>query len=67
VVHGKSSRIFTEKNRPISIIITTLAAKAYGNQSDLYDALISVATRMHEYIEKRDNGEWWVVGQCPNP
>ncbi|MBU6172344.1 MAG: nucleotidyltransferase [Planctomycetes bacterium] len=48
------------QNRPISIIITTLAAKAYANQSDLYEALVSVATRMHEYIEKRDNGEWWV-------
>lgn len=47
-------------NRPISIIITTLAAKAYANQPDLYEALVSVATRMHEYIEKRDNGEWWV-------
>jgi hypothetical protein len=48
------------QNRPISIIITTLAARAYANQSDLYDALVSVATRMHEFIEKRDNGEWWV-------
>ncbi len=48
------------QNRPISIIITTLAAKAYANQPDLYEALVSVATRMHEYIEKRDNGEWWV-------
>ncbi|MEW4453057.1 nucleotidyltransferase [Bremerella sp. JC817] len=48
------------QNRPISIIITTLAAKAYANQPDLYEALVSVATRMHEHIEKRDNGEWWV-------
>lgn len=48
------------ENRPISIIITTLAAKAYANQPDLYEALISVATRMHEYIEKRENDEWWV-------
>jgi len=47
-------------NRPVSIIITTLAAKAYQNQTDLYDALVSVATRMHEYIEKRDDGKWWV-------
>lgn len=48
------------KNRPVSIIITTLAAKAYRNQPDLYGALVSVATRMHEYIVKRPNGEWWV-------
>jgi hypothetical protein len=48
------------QNRPISIIITTLAAKAYANQPDLYEALVSVVTTMHEHIEKRDNGEWWV-------
>jgi hypothetical protein len=48
------------ENRPVSIIITSLAAKAYRNQADLYDALISVATRMHEYIEKRPDGQWWV-------
>ena len=49
------------KNRPVSIIITTLAAKSYANQEDLYEALLSVATTMHEHIEKRDNGEWWVA------
>jgi len=47
-------------NRPISIIITTLAAKAYRNQSELYQALIGVVSQMHQYIEKRENGEWWV-------
>jgi len=47
-------------NRPVSIILTTLAAKAYRNQSDLYDALSGITTGMHEYIEKRPNGEWWV-------
>lgn len=48
------------ENRPVSIIITTLAAKAYGNQADLYDALMNVIVDMPNYIEKRDNGEWWV-------
>lgn len=48
------------QNRPVSIILTTLAAKAYRNQPDLYTALISVATRMHKYIEKRPDGKWWV-------
>ncbi|MCL4205070.1 MAG: nucleotidyltransferase [Pirellulaceae bacterium] len=47
-------------NRPVSIIITTLAARAYRNQPNLYEALVSVATTMHEYIEKRDDGKWWV-------
>lgn len=53
-------------NRPISVIITTLAARAYRNQRDLHEALISVATTMHEYIEKRDNGEWWVENPVEN-
>lgn len=48
-------------NRPVSIIITTLAAKAYSNQSNLYEALVAVATRMHEHIEKRTDGKWWVA------
>jgi hypothetical protein len=47
-------------NRPVSIIITTLAARAYRNQPNLYETLVSVATTMHEYIEKRDDGKWWV-------
>lgn len=47
-------------NRPISIIITTLAALVYRNQPNLYEAMVSVATTMHDYIEKRDDGKWWV-------
>ncbi len=48
-------------NRPVSIVITTLAAKAYANQANLYEALVAVATRMHEHIEKRADGKWWVA------
>lgn len=49
--------------RPVSIIITTLAAKAYRNQEDLYDALTDVVRDMPKFIEQRNNGQWWV----PNP
>ncbi len=49
--------------RPVSIIITTLAARAYRNQADLYDALTSVVEEMPNFIERRENGQWWV----PNP
>lgn len=38
-------------DKPISIIITTLGAKAYGNEDNLYDALISILTKMTEHIE----------------
>lgn len=34
------------ENAPISIIITTLAAKAYKNQEDLFEALISIINGM---------------------
>ena len=47
---------------PISIIITTLAAHAYNNETDLYEALISLVKDMPRYIESRD-GILWV----PNP
>jgi hypothetical protein len=46
-------------NRPVSIIITTLAAHAYRNQAETVDALIDVVKTMSNYIETR-NGKWWV-------
>lgn len=46
-------------NRPVSIIITTLAAHAYRNQSELFDALVDVVKEMPNYIEKRGD-KWWV-------
>jgi hypothetical protein len=48
-------------NRPVSIIITTLAAQAYANQEDLFEALTSVVKDMRSFIEQRDNGKWWVA------
>lgn len=49
-------------DRPISIIITTLAALAYDNQADLYEALTSIVKEMPAYI-KRVHG----VVQILNP
>lgn len=48
-----------QDDKPISIIITTLAARSYGNEDDLHDALWTVIKGMDEYIEIRDN-EYWV-------
>ena len=48
------------ENRPVSIIITTLAARAYRNQDDIYDALTGLVADMPAYIENR-NGRWWVA------
>ena len=45
---------------PISIIITTLAAKAYDGESNVYEALCNIVEKMPSYIEKR-NGDWWIA------
>ncbi|HCT80679.1 MAG TPA: nucleotidyltransferase [Micromonosporaceae bacterium] len=48
--------------KPPSILITTLAARAYRGETDLFTATRSVLAGMLESIENR-NGTWWV----PNP
>lgn len=45
--------------RPVSIIITTLAAKAYQNEPEIVDALQSILQGMDRHIEKRGD-KWWV-------
>lgn len=50
----KRHRDFTCENnddKPISIIITTLSAYAYGNEDNLYDALTGILDNMHLYIK----------------
>jgi hypothetical protein len=47
-------------NRPVSIILTTLAALAYRNQPNVYDALVDIARDMPNHIERRNN-RWWVA------
>ncbi len=44
-----------DKDKPISIIITTLAAKAYNKETDVLSALLNVSTKMENFIiEKFD-------------
>ena len=45
-----------EKAKPSSIIITTLAARAYNNEAELQQALLKIVTQMPHYIEYYDNG-----------
>jgi hypothetical protein len=47
-------------NKPVSIIITTLAAKAYNNERDLYDALSTIVEGMPRHIQVV-GGVPWVV------
>lgn len=49
-----------EDSKPISVIITTLAAKAYNGESDLASALTNILSRMGEYINDS-------VPLVPNP
>ena len=46
-------------DKPVSIIITTLAGRAYQNEEDIFDAIHSIVKRMPNFIENR-NGSWWV-------
>ena len=47
-------------NSPISVIITTLAAKAYNGEENLYLAICNILNHMEEYIEIRD-GSYWIA------
>lgn len=45
--------------KPVSIILTTLAAHSYQNEVNIFDALRGITRNMPSYIENRD-GVWWV-------
>jgi hypothetical protein len=45
---------------PISMILTTLAAHAYGGEEDLYDALVGIVERMPDYVRSS-------APRVPNP
>jgi len=47
-------------DKPISIIITTLAAHAYRQQATVAEALYDILTRMDTFIENR-NGISWIA------
>ena len=50
------------EDKPISMIITTLAAHAYQNEADLYSALSTIINGMPNYILTKDGAPW-----IPNP
>lgn len=47
-------------DKPVSILITTLAAHAYNNEADILEALVNIVTGMTNFIEERD-GVLWVA------
>lgn len=46
------------EDKPISIIISTLAAHAYDNEADTIGALVNCIENMLSYIETRNGIEW---------
>lgn len=48
-----------DEDKPISIIVTTLAAKAYSNEDNIVNALKNILLKMPIYLEKK-NGVTWV-------
>ena len=48
------------KDKPASIIITTLAARAYAGGDSLYEVLADVTAKMPGLVEVR-NGNYWVA------
>jgi hypothetical protein len=50
----------SEDSKPISVIITTLAAKSYNGEADLVSALTNILSRMGDYINV-------AVPLVPNP
>lgn len=51
---------------PISMIITTLAARACPHESNVYRALKTIIERMEEFVEKRQDGYWVANPVMPN-
>lgn len=50
----------TNDDKPISVIITTLATKAYNGEDDLIEALQNIIQNMGRFIERKADGEYWV-------
>lgn len=52
----KHQSAYDENAKPLSIIITTLAAYAYNNEVDIQRALLEIVTEMPRYIAYDSNG-----------
>lgn len=55
---NRDININKDKDKPISIIITTLAGHAYENQADLYETLIALVRDMPNKIDYKDGVAW---------
>jgi hypothetical protein len=59
---------YGDENKPISIIITTLASMAYEKETNIIDALVNVVNRMPSFIEERwSEAHQRKIKWVPNP
>lgn len=57
-----------DEHKPISIIITTLASRAYSKETSIIDALTNVVANMRNHIESHyDSNTGRMVKWIPNP
>lgn len=56
--HRDTRFIDRPEEKPISIIITTLAARCYQNETTIEDALRQILTHMDVHIEQRQGQHW---------
>jgi len=57
-----------DDDKPVSIIITTLASMAYEKELSLIDALMNVVAKMQNHIESRKNPYTGIITKwVPNP
>lgn len=59
----RDSTMGDDENKPISVIITTLAARAYKGEGDLVSAMRNILVGMDQHIDPNDDGEYYI----PNP
>ena len=62
----ENKSLYGQKAKPISIIITTLAAHAYDNEADLQQALLKIVTEMRAHIQYDSNGKA-IISNPVNP
>ncbi|WP_420445314.1 nucleotidyltransferase [Candidatus Poriferisodalis sp.] len=46
--------------KPASILVTTIAGRAYGQEDNLFEAVLHIASHMTQFVENR-NGVRWVA------
>lgn len=46
------------KDKPPSILLTTLAGRAYRGEDNVFDAVVNIAPRMGQFVEQRDGVGW---------